>query len=191
MAEKNKKSPSLPLSIQRAIDSSSTNKEEISLFLSKVNFKNFDDAIALRNMTKVIEASSKVRSERASRRTAGQSIFSVNTEYDVLVTDDSLSKKLISIVRDVRSLQEANIINIQSSFVKNKYDAVKNILDSNELLVNEVDEVLTIVSQSLTKKVKTGIYEKRSILNEILKNHSDSEIEEILLARKESKKVAS
>lgn len=174
----------LPYLLQRAIDYAPSNQESIKVFLEKVVFKNFDDAVALREMLKVIEACSKVKAERISRRNNGQSVLGINTDYEVIVTEDNLSKKLVSIIRNVKSLKDGNLENIQSHFVKNKFDEIQAILKSNSHVVKEVDSVLTVLSSKLSHKVKTGEYEENSIILELLRNYSDEEILKIMNSRK-------
>lgn len=193
MAEEAKKptekKSTLPPFIERALNSAPKNKEEILVTISNMKDSNTDNAVGFQQIQKVLVAVEKVKSERYTRKQKNQSGSGINTEYDVVVVDDSLSKKLLSISKDMRRLSASDVNNIHEGFLKNKYNDVVLILESNKQFIEDVDNVIKVLSKSVDQKIKNGKYTGGTIMNRLASSLSEENLEAILLAKRKAKEA--
>lgn len=184
------KKATIPAHLALALKTAESNLTQIQTSLGKINIKDFDDALALRNIDKILELTKKIKIERNERRNKKQSTIKISKDYEVIEIDSALTKKASKILKNIRLLQESNINSIQQNFIQNKYDEVKNILDTNGTLIDEVDNVFTVLLKALNKRIKNGQFEKNSILLEVIKHFGEDEILDLLKPVEELKKTA-
>lgn len=184
------KKTTIPAHLAQALKNAESNQADIRTSLEKMNLKDFDDAVALRNIGKIIEISKRMKSERYERRNKKQSTINISRDYEVIEIDSTLTKKASKILKNIKLLQEANINSIQENFIQNKYDAVKNILDTNVTLIDEVDNIFTVLLKVLNTRIKNGQFDKNSILLEVIKHFGEEEILNLLKPVEEIKKTA-
>lgn len=184
------KKATIPAHLALALKTAESNLTQIQTSLGKINIKDFDDAVALRNIDKILELTKKIKIERNERRNKKQSTIKISKDYEVIEIDSALTKKASKILKNIRLLQESNINSIQQNFIQNKYDEVKNILDTNGTLIDEVDNVFTVLLKALNKRIKNGQFEKNSILLEVIKHFGEDEILDLLKPVEELKKTA-
>lgn len=193
MADENKteiKKPTIPAHLAQALKNAESNQAVIRTSLEKMNLKDFDDAVALRNIERILDITKRMKSDRYERRNNKKSTINITRDYEVIEMDSALTKKASKILKNIRLLQESNINSIQQNFIQNKYDAVKNILDTNVTLINEVDNVFTVLLKVLNTKMKNGQFDKNSILLEVIKHFGEDEILNLLKPVEELKKTA-
>lgn len=198
MAESNKsntkqteiKKGTIPAHLAQALKGAEFNLTTIQTSLEKINLKDFDDAVALRNIEKILDISKKMKTDRYERRNKKQSTINIARNYEVIEIDSALTKKASKILKNIKLLQESNINSIQENFIQNKYDAVKNILDTNVTLIDEVDNVFTVLLKVLNARIKNGQFDKNSILLEVIKHFGEDEILNLLKPVEELKKTA-
>ncbi len=184
------KKATIPAHLALALKTAESNLTQIQTSLGKINIKDFDDAVALRNIDNILELTKKIKIERNERRNKKQSTIKISKDYEVIEIDSALTKKASKILKNIRLLQESNINSIQQNFIQNKYDEVKNILDTNGTLIDEVDNVFTVLLKALNKRIKNGQFEKNSILLEVIKHFGEDEILDLLKPVEELKKTA-
>ncbi len=184
------KKATIPAHLALALKTAESNLTQIQTSLGKINIKDFDDAVALRNIDKILELTKKIKIERNERRNKKQSTIKISKDYEVIEIDSALTKKASKILKNIRLLQESNINSIQQNFIQNKYDEVKNILDTNGTLIDEVDNVFTVLLKALNKRIKNGQFEKNSILLEVIKHFGEDEILDLLKPVEQLKKTA-
>lgn len=182
--------PGLPFQLSFALRNAEQNNRIVQENLVKLNLKNFDDAIALSNIVKVFENSTKIKQERFEKSRNKKNIFNISAEYHVLGTNSNLTKKLFKIIGSLENLQTKDMSNIHENFLKSNFENVKDIIDGNKDLIDEVDNTLTIIGKVLTDKSSTGKYEKNKILDSLISNYSDEELQAILDSRKSEKKAS-
>lgn len=193
MADENKteiKKTTIPAHLAQALKNAESNQAVIRTSLEKMNLKDFDDAVALRNIERILDITKRMKSDRYERRNNKKSTINITRDYEVIEMDSALTKKASKILKNIRLLQESNINSIQQNFIQNKYDAVKNILDTNVTLINEVDNVFTVLLKVLNTKMKNGQFDKNSILLEVIKHFGEDEILNLLKPVEELKKTA-
>lgn len=184
------KKATIPAHLALALKTAESNLTQIQTSLGKINIKDFDDAVALRNIDNILELTKKIKIERNERRNKKQSTIKISKDYEVIEIDSALTKKASKILKNIRLLQESNINSIQQNFIQNKYDEVKNILDTNGTLIDEVDNVFTVLLKALNKRIKNGQFEKNSILLEVIKHFGEDEILDLLKPVEQLKKTA-
>lgn len=193
MSDDNKteiKKLTIPAHLAQALKNAESNQAVIRTSLEKMNLKDFDDAVALRNIERILDITKRMKLDRYERRNNKKSTINITRDYEVIEMDSALTKKASKILKNIRLLQESNINSIQQNFIQNKYDAVKNILDTNVTLINEVDNVFTVLLKVLNTKMKNGQFDKNSILLEVIKHFGEDEILNLLKPVEELKKTA-
>ena len=163
--QKNSKSPYL----ERLLAKSESRKAEIKDNLEKMNPSVIDNAYAFSKIMQVINANEKIKVERNARK-FNKNGPRINTEYDVVIADDKLSKRVMSILKNIRNLSENEAMNVHNGFVSNNYQEVMQILDSNNKFITDCNELVRIMSSAVATKAKSGAYKEHSMFVEIIKH---------------------
>ena len=166
----------LPTYLANALQYAETNKLKILSDIEKFNLQNFDDALALNNMVKIIDAKEQVKNERRERRNQNRSIFSVLTNYEVIISNEPLSGKLLQLIKNISKNSAIKMQDIRESFLKNKIDNLNDLLLSNK---SQNDEILQIVN-IVNKSIESNKISNNSLFAQIASELSLEELENII-----------
>lgn len=154
--------------VERLLANSSEKKQEIISKVDKMGHTTIDNAYAFNKILQIINVTDKIRTERQAKR-FNKNSTKINTEYDVIVADDKLSKRLMATLKNIKNLSDAEAKNIHNGFVSNNYDEVKEILESNTKFIADCNEIIRILSGAVSVKAKNGTYQENSMFTEIIK----------------------
>lgn len=184
----NNKKAKIPLRFENALKNAEKTFSNMNQKINSLNLKNLSDVVAIENINRLLDANDSMKNERNAKKRANKNSGSVkvNNSYALIVTNDGLSKNLISLIRRVTQLSNNELENIQDRFLTNKIEDIVSSLDSNKNLINDTKDVVSILMKYFSTK-NTTKYEKQSILKEI---SALLEKEEPLLLEENEKKTA-
>lgn len=166
----------LPIYLSNALQYAETNKLKILNEIQKFNLQNFDDALALNNMVKVIDAKEQVKNERRERRNQKRSIYSVLTNYEVIISNEPLSGKLLQLIKNISKSSALKMQDIKENFLKNKIEDLNEILLSNKSQNDEILQIVNIVNKSIESNKNSS----NSLFVQIASKLSLEELENII-----------
>lgn len=166
--------------IERLLAKSENKKIDIINSIEKMNHTVIDNAYAFNKILQIINVNEKIKSERLAKRISKNKSIKINTEYDVIVADDKLSKRVMTILKNIRNLSEAEAMNVHNGFVSNNYNEVMEILESNNKFLTDCNEVVRILSNAVSVKTKSGTYQENSMFTEIIKYLGPDSVKAIL-----------
>lgn len=166
----------LPTYLSNALQYAETNKLKILNEIQKFNLQNFDDALALNNMVKVIDAKEQVKNERRERRNQKRSIYSVLTNYEVIISNEPLSGKLLQLIKNISKSSALKMQDIKENFLKNKIEDLNEILLSNKSQNDEILQIVNIVNKSIESNKNSS----NSLFVQIASKLSLEELENII-----------
>lgn len=174
--KKTTKVSKLPIYLSNALQYAETNKLKILDEIQKFNLQNFDDALALNNMVKVIDAKEQVKNERRERRNQKRSIYSVLTNYEVIISNEPLSRKLLQLIKNISKSSALKMQDIKENFLKNKIEDLNEILLSNKSQNDEILQIVNIVNKSIESNKNSS----NSLFVQIASKLSLEELENII-----------
>lgn len=174
--KKTTKVSKLPIYLSNALQYAETNKLKILDEIQKFNLQNFDDALALNNMVKVIDAKEQVKNERRERRNQKRSIYSVLTNYEVIISNEPLSGKLLQLIKNISKSSALKMQDIKENFLKNKIEDLNEILLSNKSQNDEILQIVNIVNKSIESNKNSS----NSLFVQIASKLSLEELENII-----------
>jgi len=174
----------LPRNIQNLINYAPVNLETVNLSIAKINLKNFDDGLLLREITHLIDGVNKIRDERTNNSRNNKNIFNINTEVHTVVLDDPNSKKIYRLLINLKNLLNLESKNLNDSFLKNNYQDILQTIEGNKNLIAD----LNVILDNLNNSINNNGYKEHTLFESIAKNLTIEELEEII--KEKQNKVA-
>lgn len=167
-AKTTKQTNKVPARIENALKNANKVSSKVNDKIKSLNLSDFNDVLALENISRILDANDNIKAERNSKRRAAKNgSVKVNNSYSVIVSSDPLSKDLISLTRRVITLSSKELANIQERFLSNNIDDIVSSLDSNKNLIEDTKEIVGILMKNFTSKNGDSQYTKGALIEEI------------------------